>query len=134
MSSDDAKREALERLSMLLSELAFNMDLVLVEGPRDVEALRSIGYAGEVATCSRVGVTDVELADSIAAEYRNVLILTDFDQEGERLSAKFSDLIEHAGAVVERGLRSELGRIMAVLGVRVVEALDNVMDSLYTDR
>jgi len=130
MSSDVVKRETLERLSGLLAELASNVDLVLVEGPRDLEALRSLGYTGDVTTCSRVGVNDVELAEMVTAENRNILVLTDFDHEGERLSARLSELMEHGGAVVERGLRAELGRIMAVLGIRVVEALDNVRDSL----
>jgi 5S rRNA maturation endonuclease (ribonuclease M5) len=130
MSSDAAKREALERLNGLLMELASDVDLVLVEGPRDVDALRSLGYLGAIATCSRVYVNDVELAEIIAAENRNVLILTDFDPEGDALNTRFSELLEHMGAMVERGLRAEVGRIMAVLGVRVVEALDNIKDSL----
>ena len=130
MPSDAVKREALERLTELLTEFASTVDLVLVEGPRDVEALMSLGYAGEVATCSRVHVNDVELAEIIAAENRNVLILTDFDQEGDELNTRFSELVEHMGVVVERGLRGEVGQIMAVLGVRVVEALDNVRDTL----
>lgn len=130
MPSDAVKREALERLTELLTEFASTVDLVLVEGPRDVEALMSLGYTGEVATCSRVHVNDAELAEIIAAENRNILILTDFDQEGDMLNTRFSELVEHMGAVVERGLRGEVGRIMAVLGVRVVEALDNIKDSL----
>jgi len=130
MSSDAAKREALERLTELLSEIAVTVDIVLVEGPRDVEALRSLGYTGDLATCSRVHVNDVELAEMIAAENRVVLILTDFDQEGDELNERLSTLVEHMGSIVERGLRGEVGKIMAVLGVRVVEALDNVMDSL----
>lgn len=130
MSSDAAKREALERLTELLSEIAMTVDIVLVEGPRDVEALRSLGYTSDVATCSRVYVNEVELAEMIASENRNILILTDFDQEGDELNERLSILVEHMGPIVERGLRGEVGRIMAVLGVRVVEALDNVRDSL----
>jgi 5S rRNA maturation endonuclease (ribonuclease M5) len=130
MPSDAVKREALERLTELLTEFASTVDLILVEGPRDLEALRSLGYTGEVATCSRVHVNDAELAEIIAADNRNVLILTDFDQEGDELNTRLSKLVEHMGAMVERGLRVEVGRIMAALGVRVVEALDNVRDSL----
>ena len=130
MSSCTVKREALERLSGLLEELSSSVDLVLVEGPRDVQALRSLGYSGEVATCSRVHVSDVELAEIVAYANKNVLVLTDFDHEGDALNNRLSELIEHMGTVVERGLRAEVGRIMAVLNVRVVEALDNVKDSV----
>ena len=51
--SETRKRDALERLKLLLSEVERSVDLVLVEGPRDVEALRYLGYAGEVATCAK---------------------------------------------------------------------------------
>ena len=130
MPSDALKREALIRLTKLLTELASNVDLILVEGPRDVAALRTMMYSGDVATCSRFRVNDAELAEMIAADYRSVLVLTDFDQEGSELNAKLSELLEHMGVVVERGFRADVGRIMAVLGVREVEALDNVSESI----
>jgi 5S rRNA maturation endonuclease (ribonuclease M5) len=124
------KKDALERLKLLLSEIEKNVDLVLVEGQRDVEALRNLGYAGGIATCSRFCVNDTELAEMIASENNRVLVLTDFDQEGNDLNTRFSELLEHMGVVVEKGLRGQVARLMSILEVHVVEALDNVSESL----
>jgi 5S rRNA maturation endonuclease (ribonuclease M5) len=124
------KKDALERLKLLLSEIEQNVDLVLVEGQRDVEALRSLGYAGDIATCSRFCVNDTELAEMIAGENDRILVLTDFDQEGNELNTRFSELLERMGVVVEKGLRGRVARLMAALEVHVVEALDNVSESL----
>jgi 5S rRNA maturation endonuclease (ribonuclease M5) len=124
------KKDALERLKLLLSEIEQNVDLILVEGQRDVEALRSLGYAGDIAKCSRFCVNDTELAEMIAGENNRVLVLTDFDQEGNELNTRFSELLERMGVVVEKGLRGQVARLMAALEVHVVEALDNVSESL----
>ncbi|OGD44207.1 hypothetical protein A3K69_07355 [Candidatus Bathyarchaeota archaeon RBG_16_57_9] len=128
--SETRKRDALERLKLLLSEVERSVDLVLVEGPRDVEALRYLGYAGEVATCNRFCVNDAELAETISSENERVLVLTDFDEEGSELNTRFSELLEHMGVTVEKAFRGEVARLMAALEVYVVEALDNVSESL----
>ena len=128
--NEAAKKDILERLKLLLSEIEQNVDLILVEGQRDVEALRSLGYAGSVATCSRFCVNYAELAEMIAGENDRVLVLTDFDQGGNELNARFSELLERMGVVVEKGLRGQVARLMAALEVHVVEALDNVSESL----
>ncbi|HEX9914322.1 MAG TPA: toprim domain-containing protein [Candidatus Bathyarchaeia archaeon] len=128
--NEAGKRDDLDRLKLLLSEIELNVDLVLVEGQRDVEALRSLGYAGSVATCSRFCVNYAELAEMIAGENDRVLVLTDFDQEGNELNARFSELLERMGVVVEKGLRGRVARLMAALEIHVVEALDNVSESL----
>jgi 5S rRNA maturation endonuclease (ribonuclease M5) len=128
--NEAGKKDALDRLKLLLSEIEQNVDLVLVEGQRDVEALRSLGYIGDIATCSRFCVNDTELAEMIAGENNRVLVLTDFDQEGNELNTRFSELLERMGVVVEKGLRGQVARLMAALEVHVVEALDNVSESL----
>jgi len=128
--NERGKREALERLRLLLLEAEERVDLVLVEGPRDVEALRSLGYGGKVAICYRFCVNDAEMAEDIASEYGRVLVLTDFDREGDEINVRLSELLEHMGVAVDRSLRGEVARLMAALEVYVVEALDNVSESL----
>jgi 5S rRNA maturation endonuclease (ribonuclease M5) len=128
--NEAGKKDVLDRLKLLLLEIEQNVDLVLVEGQRDVEALRNLGYTGGVATCSRFCVNYAELAEMIASENDRVLVLTDFDHEGNELNARFSKLLERMGVVVEKGLRGQVARLMAALEVHVVEALDNVSESL----
>jgi len=100
--------------------------VVVVEGPRDVEALRSLDFKGRVIICSKVGVSDAELAELLAVDASSVVILTDFDEEGRSLNKRLTSILERRGVKVEVGLRREMGRLMAVIGVYAVEALDNV--------
>lgn len=130
MRSNTRKRQAVEELKQLLNDIAVLVDAVLVEGVRDIESLRRLGYAGEILSCSVPGVNDYDLMHSISDTYSSVLILTDFDQEGQRLNQHFSELLEREGVKVEHGLRKQVGRRTAALGVYAVESLDNMMDSL----
>ncbi|MFQ6054108.1 MAG: toprim domain-containing protein [Candidatus Bathyarchaeia archaeon] len=130
MRSLEAKRQALSELISLLGELEGTVDAVLVEGARDVEALRSLGFRGRFEVCSRVRVTDGDLVEEIALIDGSVAILTDFDEEGRRLNRRLSRLLERRGVKVERRLRRDVGRLMAVLGVYAVEALDDVGERL----
>ena len=120
--------EALERLTRLLGELETLVDVVIVEGPRDLEALRQLGFRGVISLFSQVGVPDADFMDTASREYESVVILTDFDEEGRKIDLALSEGFERRGLRVEQGLRHEMGRIMAVLRVYAIESLDNVQE------
>lgn len=118
---------AYEELGHLLEDLEYLVDAVVVEGPRDAEALRRLSFKGRLETCSRVCVSDVDFVESLSREAVSVVILTDFDEEGRRLNKRLTRLLERRGVKVETGLRREVSRLMAALGVYAVEALDDAM-------
>ena len=120
--------QALERLTRLLGELETLVDIVIVEGPRDLEALRLLGFRGEVSLFSQVGVPDADFMDTASREYGSVAILTDFDEEGRKIDLALSEGFERRGLRVEKELRYEMGRIMAALRVYAIESLDNVQE------
>ena len=120
--------QALERLTRLLGELETLVDVVIVEGPRDLEALRLLGFRGEVSLFSQVGVPDADFMDTASREYGSVAILTDFDEEGRKIDLALSEGFERRGLRVEKGLRREMGRIMAAIKVYAIESLDNVQE------
>lgn len=120
--------QALERLTRLLEELETLVDVVIVEGPRDLEALRLLGFKGEVSLFSQVGVPDADFMDTASREYGSVAILTDFDEEGRKIDLALSEGFERRGLRVEKELRYEMGRIMAALRVYAIESLDNVQE------
>ena len=66
---------------------------VLVEGPRDVLALRRLGCVGRVVTVSSV----VRKGKSVFDENRKVVILTDLDREGAVLAARYIKRLSHDG-------------------------------------
>lgn len=124
------RKDALEELSEFLSEAHNYVDVILVEGIRDVSSLRSLGCTAEIEVLSHTGVSDHELAEEIASKYNSVLILTDFDEEGLNLNQKFCSIFERTGAKVEIELRRWIARLMARIGVYAIESLDNIMDDI----
>ncbi|MFQ6054158.1 MAG: toprim domain-containing protein, partial [Candidatus Bathyarchaeia archaeon] len=73
---------ALLDLNAVLEEMEGAVDAVLVEGSRDVRALRRLGFHGRIEVCSRVGISDGDLVEELAGRNDAVVILTDFDEEG----------------------------------------------------
>jgi len=124
------RKDALDELASLLSDIQNYVDVVLVEGVRDVSSLKALGCKALIEVLGHSGVSDYDLVDEIASKYSDVLILTDFDEEGLSLNQKFSNLLERQGAKVETGLRRHVGRLMARIGVYAIESLDNVMVDL----
>ncbi len=120
--------QAFERLTRLLGELETLVDVVIVEGPRDLEALRRLGFLGVISLFSQVGVPDTDFMDTASKEHGSVAILTDFDEEGRKIDLALSEGFERRGLRVEKGLRREMGRIMAALRVYAIESLDNVQE------
>ena len=127
---NNRRRDALYELMEVLKKISPLVDLVLVEGPRDVQALKRLGYSGAIEVSNQVGVSDYDLLEIIAKRYNNVLVLTDFDREGLSLNLHYSRILEREGVKVERGFRRAIGRLTAAIGVYEIEDLDNALDSL----
>ena len=130
MRSQMRRKTALKEMEKLLLDLPNLVDTVLVEGPRDTEALRSLGYVGVIEALSRTGVNDFDLSDELASKYSHILLLLDFDEEGLNLNTHFTQLLERKDVKVEYGLRKEFSRLMAEIGVYAIESLDNIRDEL----
>jgi 5S rRNA maturation endonuclease (ribonuclease M5) len=126
MKFGQRRKEAFQRLDKLLSELPELVDIVVVEGSRDIEAIRSLGYSGEMAVLGRPGINDIDLCDELALKYRTVLMLMDYDEEGLNLNNHFTQLLERKDVKVDIGLRKYFGRLMAAIGVYAIEDLDNI--------
>ncbi len=120
--------QALERLTRLMGELETLVDVVIVEGPRDLDALRQLGFRGVISLFSQVGVPDADFMDTASREYGSVVILTDFDEEGRKIDLALSEGFERRGLRVEKGLRREMGRIMAAIKVYAIVSLDIVQE------
>ena len=124
------RKKSLDDLIELISQINEIVDIVIVEGSRDIKALKRLGYDGNLVSCQYVGVNNYEFITKIAKENNSILILTDFDKEGLFLNSVFSRLFEQKDVKVEYGLRRAIGRLTASLGVYSIEDLDNAMDNL----
>ena len=67
--------------------------VVIVEGKRDSNALRKLGFSGKVLEFhSFRGL--VKFSDSVA-KYKNVILLLDGDRKGRYLTKRIIDLLAH---------------------------------------
>ena len=128
--SKSRRKNAIRELEQLMQELPGLVDVVIVEGFRDIQALRSLGYTGSIEELNRSGFNDFDLADDLVSKYTRVLLLLDFDEEGLKLNTHFKQILERKGAKVEYGLRIEFGKLMAATGAYAIEDLDNIRDRM----
>jgi 5S rRNA maturation endonuclease (ribonuclease M5) len=87
---DPAQR--LDELDRLLDELRQTNRTVpvLVEGPRDEAALRTLGLTGEIRTLHGPDPV-IEEADRLARERDAVIVLTDWDRTGGTLARRLRE-------------------------------------------
>ena len=79
-------KKSLEELEKLLLELQEeNKSIpIIVEGDKDMEALRKLNVKGKILS-TNTGRSLADLCDRIAEEYKDIIILTDWDKRGGRL-------------------------------------------------
>ena len=101
--------EVAERIKSFGDEIIGRIDLVVCEGVKDAEAIKSLKWGVEIVTLE--GKSLVGVADEISKEYKRVLILTDFDEKGKSLAKKISKFLL-GRSKVDWGLRNKMNRIL----------------------
>lgn len=91
---------------------------IIVEGAKDMEALRCLGVEGEFFQAS---VTPFyELCDRISRCYKEVIIFTDMDRAGHKLARKLKSYFSQCGIKVKERYRLN---ILSKLDTHQVENL-----------
>jgi len=75
--------EEIEKTLLDLKEKNKNTP-ILVEGDKDIEALKKLGVDGEILSVNK-GITLTDFCDRISQEYKDIIILTDWDRKGGHL-------------------------------------------------
>ena len=110
--SNHGLEERLEEVEGLLEDLiAANEDgrAVLVEGEKDVAALRALGLEGEIVRVKGAS-TVFAVCESVAKAHRAVIILVDWDRGGGRLAALLQDALDANGLRYDLTFRRDLAR------------------------
>ena len=76
-------KESLEELDKIILELreANKTIPIIVEGEKDVEALHKLDIIGKIITVNK-GISLTDFCDKIADEFKEIIILTDWDRKG----------------------------------------------------
>jgi 5S rRNA maturation endonuclease (ribonuclease M5) len=118
--------EALEELIASLIDASCQGAAVIVEGRRDLQALRALGLPGPVIMASRRPA--LELAEEAARSYSQIILLTDWDRKGDEMCKTIELHLRSVGSRPDREIRSRLGKLVKK-EIKEVESL-----SRYTEK
>ena len=123
--------ESLEELIASLVEASEDGAAIIVEGVRDERSLRDLGVSGTVVRASRRAA--LEVAEEAARDYREIVILTDWDRAGEELARKLELHLQGTGARVDAETRERLKR-MVRREIKDVESLSRFVERVRAER
>jgi 5S rRNA maturation endonuclease (ribonuclease M5) len=125
----EKKENILQALSEIADESAKGT-LIVVEGKKDMDALRSFGVAGPVLTAKTGGKSITQIFSEIElTQPKEVVLLLDFDRRGKEATARFAAGLERARIKPDltfwRSLRALTGR-----EVQCIESLTSYLQTL----
>ncbi len=94
---------------------------IIVEGTNDVRSLRWMSFSGTIIKMNQ-GKSLMALAEAISNDFDEVIILTDFDNKGEKLCSTMQGYLVSLGTRVDSRLRDFLNSSLPVKTVEEVPA------------
>jgi 5S rRNA maturation endonuclease (ribonuclease M5) len=123
MASRDDYR--VEKIADMIGELSGHSSSgvpILVEGKRDENALKELGVRGRIIRIRQHRKRLFELTEELS-KYKSIVILTDFDQEGEALSQEIRRQLQLWG--VQTIMREKIRKAIS-WATREIEGLHKV--------
>ena len=96
-------QEKVEKLTLILEKLAEKSSegaIILVEGVKDVEALKNIGIKGKICCIKNRKIPLYDFLSQYINIDEEVIVLTDFDRRGTQLAEKIVNYLEKSGKPV----------------------------------
>ena len=119
--------DALEELIASLIDASCQGAAVIVEGRRDLLALRALGLPGPVIMASRRPA--LELAEEAARSYSQIILLTDWDEKGDEMCKTIELHLRSVGSRPDREIRSRLGKLIKK-EIKDVESLSSYAERM----
>lgn len=125
---DEAER--LEKLEKLVADLVERSasEPIIVEGSRDVRALREIGVEGIVRPVN-TGVGIINFCEALAAEHDKFIILTDWDRKGGQIAHRLEIGFESVDVRYDTQIRAKMA-MLSKKEIKDVESLPSYLDRL----
>jgi 5S rRNA maturation endonuclease (ribonuclease M5) len=102
-------KKRLEKIEELIDEMlqqSKDGTIIIVEGKRDIVALRKLGIRGRVEAVAQK--TQLDLSERIANDGNDVIMLTDWDRRGDILSLKLTTYLRDLGTEPNLRIRERL--------------------------
>jgi 5S rRNA maturation endonuclease (ribonuclease M5) len=107
--------EAFLELKNLTEKMNDEIPCIIVEGKKDKEALRKIGYRGKIVYAYKLKKVESKVA-----------ILTDFDMEGKEIAKKLIKAIGERN--VDKNFRNKVRRILKSIGRNDIQSISNLCE------
>lgn len=104
---------------------------IIVEGKKDEAALRSLGTQGKIRCIHNSGYRLFEFAEQIAP-YKQVILLTDFDHQGEKTLKEMRRYLEAKRCKVDVTYWNRMKLLFRRL-TKDIESLDSVISRLQLE-
>jgi len=124
------KQEKILRVLECLAEESAEGKPIIVEGKKDIEALRALGIEGKMITAKTGGKSLLDVISEVEKTgAREVIFLLDFDRRGRELTKKLREHLENVG--LKFNVAFWLG-LLSLVGTEVkdVEGLASYMETL----
>ena len=126
------KEEGITQILNALAEESAKGTLILVEGKKDVEALRTLGIEGSMLTVKTGGRSFVDVVSELEeSKTPMVILLLDFDRRGKEGTKRLQLGLEKAKIKTDIDLWRALSRL-AGRDVQCVEGLVAYIENLRT--
>ena len=122
--------ERLEKLEELILELQDMSDagaIIVVEGRRDVESLRSLGINGDIKLSSQQPL--LNFTEVLSRCGKDIVILTDWDRKGGMAARKIIDYLNSYGIMPNTDIRARIG-FLVKKRIKDIESLSRYIEKL----
>ncbi len=127
MLTAEERLEELERVFQHLEDESEQRPIV-VEGLRDVAALRRLGISKNVIAINR-GVSVFTFAEQLSRKWKSAIILTDWDRRGGQLARMLKDSLSANGVSPIDKFRTQLV-ILSKKEIKDIESLPRFVENL----
>ncbi|MBC2699036.1 MAG: DNA primase [ANME-2 cluster archaeon] len=125
---DDLERlEKLEGLILELQQMSDKGAVIIVEGKRDRKALRALGITGDIELGTKKSI--LVFCEDVAREYNNVIVLTDWDEKGDKLASLMEGYLRSTSAAVNMDIRKKIKNLVQKR-IKDIESLDTHISNL----
>ncbi len=125
---DDLERlEKLEGLILELQQMSDKGAVIIVEGKRDRKALRALGITGDIELGTKKSI--LVFCEDVAREYNNVIVLTDWDEKGDKLASLMEGYLRSTSATVNMDIRKKIKNLVQKR-IKDIESLDTHISNL----
>ncbi|MCS7105852.1 MAG: toprim domain-containing protein, partial [Candidatus Aenigmarchaeota archaeon] len=100
---------------------------IIVEGKRDEEAIRKLGFQ----KIFKISGKPLEKVLDEVKDYKSVVILSDFDEEGKKIFAKLRRLFSSHRIKVHTFLRNKIKSIFKIKKIEEINSLIKCMEDDY---